>query len=70
MVSKAVFPLAKIGAIMPATATHDSHYCTYLGHLGWCDRDKIISIFCCAAQGDQGKYNSDCLVSQLLAFLP
>ncbi len=29
---------------MPATATWDSHYCTCLGHLGHCDRDRIISI--------------------------
>jgi hypothetical protein len=27
-----------------ATATHDSHYCTFLGHLGCCNRDRIISI--------------------------
>jgi hypothetical protein len=31
-------------AIMLATATCDSHYCTCLGHLGRCDRDRIISI--------------------------
>ncbi len=30
--------------IMPVTATCDSHYCTFLGHLGCCDRDMIISI--------------------------
>ncbi len=27
------------------TATPNSHYCSYLGHLGWCDTDRIISIF-------------------------
>ncbi len=31
-------------AIMLATATCDTHYCTCLGHLGRCDRDRIISI--------------------------
>ncbi len=31
-------------AIMSATATCDSHYCTCLGHLGYCDRDRIIYI--------------------------
>jgi len=29
---------------MPVTATRDSHYCTRLGHLGHCDRDRNISI--------------------------
>ncbi len=38
--------------------TCDSHYCICLGHLGWCDRDRIISIFCCATQGGQGKYSN------------
>jgi hypothetical protein len=36
-------------AIMPATATGDSHYCTCLGHFEHCNRDRIISI-------GQGKY--------------
>ncbi len=30
--------------IMLATATRDSHYFTCLGHLGWHDRDRILSI--------------------------
>ncbi len=30
---------------MPVTATHDSHYGTCLGHLGWHDTDRIISIY-------------------------
>ncbi len=38
------------------TVTCDSHYCTSLGHLGWHDTDGIVSIFCHAAQGGQGKY--------------
>ncbi len=54
---------------MPATVTRDSHYCTCLGHLGWQDTDRIISIFCHAAQGGQGKYSSDCRVSLLLTIL-
>jgi hypothetical protein len=33
----AVFPLAKIDVLTPSTSTHDSHYCTCLGHLGWHD---------------------------------
>jgi hypothetical protein len=33
------------------------HHClTCLGHLGRHDTDSIVSIFCCTAQGDQGKY--------------
>jgi hypothetical protein len=32
-------------AIIPATATCDSHHCTCLGHLGRHDTDRIISIF-------------------------
>jgi hypothetical protein len=28
---------------MQVTATRDSHYCTCLGHLGRCDRDRIFS---------------------------
>jgi hypothetical protein len=31
-------------AQMPVTATLDIHYCTCLGHLRWCDTEKIISI--------------------------
>jgi len=44
--------LAKLSGI----ATHDSHYCSCLGHLGQCDTDRIVSIFCFTAQGGQGKY--------------
>jgi len=61
--SKAVFPLAKFSMIMPATVTRDS---TCLDHLGRCIRDRIISIFCCNAQGGQGKY-SICLSSIAVA---
>jgi len=25
---------------MLKTLTHDSHYCTFLGHLGWCHTDR------------------------------
>ncbi len=44
--------LAKLSAI----ATHISHYCTCLGHLGRCNTQRIVSIFCRATQGGQGKY--------------
>ncbi len=37
--------LAKVSMITPATAKCHSHYCTYLGHIGWRDRERIISIF-------------------------
>ncbi len=50
-------------AIMSVTATRNSYYCTCLGHLGWCDTDRIISILCCIAQGS-------CCVSLLLMILP
>jgi len=46
----------------PATATHDSHYYTCLGHLGQLNTDRIISI-------GQGKYSSDCHILLLLTFL-
>jgi len=29
---------------MLATLTRDSHYCTCLGHLGWCDTDVIVAV--------------------------
>jgi len=51
---KAVFPLAKFITLTPATVTRDSHVTTCLGNLGWHDRDRNISIFCCIAQGGQG----------------
>jgi hypothetical protein len=35
-------------------------HCTCLGHLGQCNRDWIVSIFCRTTQSGQGKYNSDC----------
>ncbi len=38
---------------MLATATHNSHYCTCLGHFGRRDTDRITSI-------GQGEYISDC----------
>jgi hypothetical protein len=41
---------------------------TGLGHLGQRKSDRIISIFCCATQGGQGKYNSDCRLSLFQAF--
>jgi hypothetical protein len=50
---------------MLATATRDNHYCTCLGHLGWHDTYRIISILCCAAQGGQSKYSIDCRMSLL-----
>jgi hypothetical protein len=31
-------------AKMPATVTRACHYCTCLGHLGWCNTDRTISI--------------------------
>jgi hypothetical protein len=31
-------------AKLSASVTRDSHYCTCLGHLGWHDTDRIISI--------------------------
>ncbi len=39
------------------TVTRDSHNSTCLGHLWQRDRDRVISIFCHAAQGSQGKYS-------------
>ncbi len=55
---------------MPATATQNS---TCLGHLGWCDTDRIVSISCRAAHGGQGKYRRaaqvDCRVLLLLTVL-
>jgi hypothetical protein len=56
-----MFTLAKFRAIMPTTATLDSHHCTCIGHLGRCNTDRIVSISCRAAQGGQGKY---CLAAQ------
>ncbi len=50
---------------MLATATCDNHYRTCLGHLGWHDTNRIISILFHAAQGGQGKYSSDCRMSLL-----
>ncbi len=41
------------------TVTSDSH-----------KSDRMIPILCCTAQGSQGKYNSDCRVSLLLALSP
>ncbi len=51
-----MFTLAKFIAIILATVTSDTHHCSCLGHLGWCDTDRIVSISCYAAQGGQGKY--------------
>jgi hypothetical protein len=42
-----------------AAATHDSH-----------ESDRMIFILCHATQGSQGKYNSDCCVSLVLALSP
>ncbi len=39
--------------------------CTYLGHLGRRDTDRIVSIFCRVTQGGQRKY-CFMLLSQLL----
>jgi hypothetical protein len=43
-------------AKMLVTATRGSHYCTCLGQLGRHNTDRIVSIFCRATQGCQGKY--------------
>jgi Dehydrogenase E1 component len=37
-------------------STLTSHYYTCLGHLVWRNTDRIVSIYCHAAQGGQGKY--------------
>jgi len=36
--------LVYIDVKMLLTATCDSHYCTCLRHLGWCNTDRIVSI--------------------------
>ncbi len=46
----------KQSIILRCLWTHDSHYFTCLGHLGWHDTDRTVSIFCHAVQGGQGKY--------------
>jgi len=60
---KAVFTLAKcrvvMTTIMLVTATRDSHHCTCLGHLGWCDTDRIISIYVTRPR----QVSSDCHMS-------
>jgi hypothetical protein len=43
-------------AITLATATHVSHYCTCLGHIGHCYRERIISF----AQGKQIRRKNTC----------
>ncbi len=53
---KASFHCQYLLAKLSVTATCDSHYCTCLGHLGWHNTDRIISIFCCTIRGGQGKY--------------
>ncbi len=62
--------MAKFSAIMrvitSAILQSDIAYLTCLGHLGWRDTDRIISILCRTAQGGQGKYSSDCHVSLLM----
>jgi len=59
--------LAKLRAIMPmimpTTATSDSHHCTCLGHLGWCDRDRNDP-YC---QGKLGRRYSD-VISQAFSY--
>ncbi len=50
-------------AITPAPPMCNSHYSTCLSHLGQHDTDMIISIIYHAAQGCQGKYSSECLIS-------
>ncbi len=50
-----MFTLAEFIMIMPATATSGTHHCTFLGHLGLHDTDRIVSISCRVAQGGQGK---------------
>ncbi len=46
----AVFILAKFITITLATATSDTHHCSCLGHLGWRDTDRVVSISCRAAK--------------------
>ncbi len=55
--------------ITPATATYDSHYCTCLGHLGHCDRDRIISIYVALPKVAKASKVSHCHVSLSLALL-
>ncbi len=47
---------------MVATATRDSHYCTFLGHVGQRNTDRVISI-------GQGKCSSDYCMLLLLMLL-
>jgi hypothetical protein len=48
---------------MPATATQNS---IFLGYLGRCNTERIVTISCHVAQGGQGKY---CFVSLSLMVL-
>jgi hypothetical protein len=50
--------------------THDIAMQFLLPYLPWRrNTDRIISVFCLATQGGQGKYNSDCYVSLSMALL-
>ncbi len=53
--------IAKVSAKTPAIATCDY---TCNGHLGWRDRDRIITILRCTTQGGQGKYTACLLASK------
>ncbi len=55
--------------MMPVTATCDSQYCTFLGHLGESDTDRIISICFPTARGGQSKYSSFSHISLWLMVL-
>jgi len=51
-------------AKMPTISCCNIAFLTCLGHLGRCDTDRIVSISCHVAQGDQGK---GCFMSLSLA---
>jgi hypothetical protein len=46
MPTKAMFTLAKFIVIMLATVTSDTYHSSCLGHLGWRNIDRIVSISC------------------------
>jgi len=56
-----MFQMAKFSAKTPTIATCDY---TCNGHLGWSDKDRIITIFRYTTQGGQGKYTVCLLASK------
>ncbi len=54
-------------SITLATVTFDSHYCTCFGHLGHCDRDRIISIYVTPAKVAKASKVCQCHMSLSLA---